>query len=336
MAVIVGIRWNDWNTTPMWSRRKRASASSFIAVRSWPRTVTDPPVAVSSPPISIRSEDLPDPDGPTRPSVSPRPTRMVTPRRMLTGPALPSSVSVTSLRAMTGSDMGGNTLGAKRLRRTYGAVARLRNFVLAAALGVVAAGQAAAEVTILAFGDSLTQGYGLPEDQGFVPQLQRWLDANGGGDVTLINGGVSGDTTAGGLSRIAWSLDESVDGVIVALGGNDVLRGLQPSDIRANLDGILTEIDRRGLPAILAGLPAPSNYGKEYQTAFKAIFPELAEKHGAIYYKSFLGGLGDGRNMIQVMRLFQADGLHPNAEGVSAIVEHIGPVVLQLAAEARE
>ncbi len=215
-------------------------------------------------------------------------------------------------------------------------MARLRNFVLAAALGVVAAGQAAAEVTILAFGDSLTQGYGLPEDQGFVPQLQRWLDANGGGDVTLINGGVSGDTTAGGLSRIAWSLDESVDGVIVALGGNDVLRGLQPSDIRANLDGILTEIDRRGLPAILAGLPAPSNYGKEYQTAFKAIFPELAEKHGAIYYKSFLGGLGDGRNMIQVMRLFQADGLHPNAEGVSAIVEHIGPVVLQLAAEARE
>jgi len=214
-------------------------------------------------------------------------------------------------------------------------VARLRNFAFAGALGVVAAGQAAAGVTILAFGDSLTQGYGLPEDQGFVPQLQRWLNTNGGSDVTVINGGVSGDTTAGGLSRIAWSLDDSVDGVILALGGNDVLRGLQPDQIRANLDGILTEIDDHGLPAILAGLPAPSNYGKEYETAFKAIFPELAEKHGAIYYKSFLGGLGDGRNMLEVMGLFQSDGIHPNAEGVSAIVEHIGPVVLELAAVAR-
>ena len=204
------------------------------------------------------------------------------------------------------------------------------------ALGLVTASQAAAEVTILAFGNSLTQGYGLPESDGFVPQLQRWLDANGAGDVTLINAGVSGDTTAGGLSRIAWSLDDSVDGVIVALGGNDVLRGLQPDQIRANLDGILTEIDKRDLPVILAGLPAPPNYGSEYQTAFRAIFPDLAEKHGAIYYKSFLGGLGDGRNMLQVMGLFQSDGIHPNAEGVTAIVEHIGPVVLDLAAEARE
>ena len=200
---------------------------------------------------------------------------------------------------------------------------------------LIAAGQAAAEVTILAFGDSLTQGYGLPEADGFVPQLQRWLDANGGDDVTLINAGVSGDTTAGGLSRIAWSLDDSIDGVIVALGGNDVLRGLQPDQIRANLDGILTEIDRRNLPVILAGLPAPPNYGSEYQTAFRAIFPDLAAEHGAIYYKSFLGGIGDGRNMLQVMALFQSDGIHPNAKGVNAIVTHIGPVVLELADQAR-
>jgi len=211
----------------------------------------------------------------------------------------------------------------------------LRNFAFAGVLGLVAASPAAAEVTILAFGDSLTQGYGLPESDGFVPQLQRWLDANGADDVTLINAGVSGDTTAGGLSRIAWSLDDTIDGVIVALGGNDVLRGLQPDQIRANLDGILTEIDKRDLPVILAGLPAPPNYGSDYQTAFRAIFPDLAEKHGAIYYKSFLGGLGDGRNMLQVMGLFQSDGIHPNAEGVTAIVEHIGPVVLELAAEAR-
>ena len=211
----------------------------------------------------------------------------------------------------------------------------MRNFAFAGALGLVTASQAAAEVTILAFGDSLTQGYGLPESDGFVPQLQRWLDENGADDVTLINAGVSGDTTAGGLSRIAWSLDDTIDGVIVALGGNDVLRGLQPDQIRANLDGILTEIDKRDLPVILAGLPAPPNYGSEYQTAFRAIFPDLAEKHGAIYYKSFLGGLGDGRNMLQVMRLFQSDGIHPNAKGVTAIVGHIGPVVLELADEAR-
>jgi acyl-CoA thioesterase-1 len=207
--------------------------------------------------------------------------------------------------------------------------------MFAGAVAIAAAGQAAAEVTILAFGDSLTQGYGLPEADGFVPQLQRWLDANGGSDVTIVNGGVSGDTTAGGLARIAWSLDDRVDAVIVALGGNDVLRGLQPADIRANLDGILTEIDRRDLPAILAGLPAPSNYGREYRDAFKAIFPELAAEHDAILYRSFLAGLGDGRNMLQVMRLFQADGIHPNAEGVAAIVEDIGPVVLELAERAR-
>ncbi len=229
-----------------------------------------------------------------------------------------------------------------RLVRPYGAVGRLRNLAHAVAVAVGLAGglavgtASAQEVTILAFGDSLTQGYGLPEAQGFVPQMQAWLAANGGGDIRLVNGGVSGDTTAGGLARIGWSLTEDVDAVIVALGGNDVLRGLDPGLIRANLDGILAEIDARGLPVLLAGLPAPKNYGAEYEEAFRGLFPELARKHGALHYRSFLAGMGEGRNVVQVMLLMQGDGIHPNARGVEAIVEHMGPSVLELAARARD
>jgi acyl-CoA thioesterase-1 len=214
-------------------------------------------------------------------------------------------------------------------------VAGLRNLATAAVLGLALAGPAAAEVRILAFGDSLTQGFGLPEPEGFVPQLQAWLEAHGGADVVVVNGGVSGDTTQGGLARIEWSLSDDIDGVIVALGGNDLLRGIDPRVTRANLDGILTAIDAKGLPAILAGLPAPPNYPEDYRTAYRAIFRDLAAEHDAIYYRSFLAGMGQGRSTRQVMRLMQRDGLHPNAEGVEAIVGHIGPVVLELVAEAR-
>jgi acyl-CoA thioesterase-1 len=219
----------------------------------------------------------------------------------------------------------------------YGARRALCNLVLALALLLAAfGGRAGAEVRILAFGDSLTQGYGLPERQGFVPQLEAWLHANGAPDVTVINGGVSGDTTAGGLARIGWALGDDVDAVIVALGGNDLLRGLDIGAMQKNLDGILTEIDRRNLPVLLAGLPAPPNYGPEYRRAFKAAFRDLATAHGAIYVGSFLGGMGDGRSVRQVMRLMQPDGIHPNADGVTANVAHIGPAVLKLVALARE
>jgi acyl-CoA thioesterase-1 len=194
---------------------------------------------------------------------------------------------------------------------------------------------AAAEVRILAFGDSLTQGFGLPERDGFVPQLQAWLRAHGAADVVVINAGVSGDTSAGGLARIDWSLTDDVDGVIVALGGNDLLRGIDPGEMHANLDGILDAVEARGLPVILAGLPAPPNYGAEYRKQFKAAFRALAEEHDAIYYPSFFRGMGQGRSTRQVMRLMQRDGLHPNAAGVEAIVDDIGPVVLELVAEAR-
>lgn len=227
------------------------------------------------------------------------------------------------------------TLTVRRHCRGYGAAAGMRKLAVALALLLAGAGAAAAEVRILAFGDSLTQGFGLPEEEGFVPRLQAWLRANGAPDAVVINAGVSGDTTAGGLARIDWALGDDPDAVIVALGGNDLLRGLDTGEMRTNLDGILSAIEARGLPMILAGLPAPPNYGEDYRRAFNGMFRDLAGEHGAIYYKSFLSGMGQGRNMFQVMRLMQPDGIHPNAEGVEAIVDHIGPVVLELIAEAR-
>jgi acyl-CoA thioesterase-1 len=199
------------------------------------------------------------------------------------------------------------------------------------------AGAAAAEpVVIAALGDSLTQGYGLPEAEGFVPQLQSWLAANGAPDVTVINAGVSGDTTAGGLARVDWTLTPEVDAVIVALGGNDLLRGLDPAEARANLDGILAAVGTRGLPVLLAGLPAPANYGAEYQAAFDAIWPELAAEHGAILYPNFLAGIGAGRDLAAARALMQADGIHPNAKGVAAMVAAIGPSALELVAAAQQ
>jgi acyl-CoA thioesterase-1 len=219
--------------------------------------------------------------------------------------------------------------------RGYGPRSAALKLAVALAALVALAGAAAAEVRILALGDSLTAGYGLPDGDGFVPRLDAWLAAHGAPDAVVVNGGVSGDTSAGGLARIDWALQDDIDGVIVELGANDMLRGIDPAVTRANLDGILTAIDARGLPAILAGLPAPPNYPKDYRKAYKAMFRDLAEEHGAIYYSSFLGGLGQGRGIREIMRLFQDDRLHPNAEGVEAIVEHIGPVVLELVAEAR-
>lgn len=211
----------------------------------------------------------------------------------------------------------------------YGALARLRNLALALALMAV---PAAAEVRILALGDSLTAGYGVPEGEGFVPQLQAWLRAHGAADVVVVKGGVSGDTTAGGLARVNWALQDDIDAVIVELGANDMLRGVDPAVTRANLDAILDAIGAKGLPSIVAGLPAPPNYGEEYRKAFRANFRTVAEEHEAIFYPSFFRGLGEGRSIPQIMRLFQQDGLHPNADGVAAIVGDIGPVVLDLIA----
>jgi acyl-CoA thioesterase I len=218
--------------------------------------------------------------------------------------------------------------------RAYGAAVALRN--LAAAALLLLAAPAAAEVRILAFGDSLTQGFGLPEAEGFVPRLQAWLAAHGARDVAVVNGGVSGDTSAGGLARVAWSLGDNIDAVILELGANDMLRGLDPGLTRANLDGILAAVGERQLPAVVAGIPAPANYPQAYRDAYEAMFRDLAKAHGAILYPSFLAGLGPGRSLREITPLLQPDGLHPNAQGVQAIVEHIGPLVLELVAEARK
>ena len=188
---------------------------------------------------------------------------------------------------------------------------------------------AAAEVTLLALGDSLTHGYGLAQEEGFVPQLEAWL-RDQGHDVDVINAGVSGDTTRGGLSRLDWSLNDEVDAVIVELGGNDLLRGIDPASSRENLDAILTELNARGLPALLAGLPAPLNYGEDWQQAFDAMFPELAEKHGALLYPNFLEAIGGFETRDESIKLMQADGIHPNAEGVKKVVADIGPMVEKL------
>ncbi|MCZ0963163.1 arylesterase [Paracoccus benzoatiresistens] len=192
-----------------------------------------------------------------------------------------------------------------------------------------AAGLAQEPLRLVALGDSLTQGYGLPPDQGLVPQLQGWL-RKAGHDVIVINAGVSGDTTAGGLSRLDWTLADKPDAMIVALGGNDMLRGIDPGVSRANLDAILTRLGAAGVPAMLVGLPAPGNYGPEFQQAFGAMYPELAREHGATLYPDLLAPItqryatGDSYG-----DLMQDDRLHPSAAGVEAIVAAMGPAVAE-------
>ncbi len=181
--------------------------------------------------------------------------------------------------------------------------------------------------TLLALGDSLTAGYGLPPDQGLVPQLQGWLTAHGT-EVAVVNAGVSGDTTAGGLSRLDWSLTPDVDALMVTLGGNDMLRGLPPEEARSNLAAILAGAKAKGLPVLLVGMQAPGNYGAEYKTAFDAIYPELAAEYGATLYPFFFQGLAAGKSDPAALQPFmQADAIHPNAEGVARIVADLGPAV---------
>ncbi len=201
---------------------------------------------------------------------------------------------------------------------------------MAAALLACATAPAVAEKVLLAFGDSLTQGYGLPPEMGLVPQLQAWLQAHGA-EVRVINGGVSGDTTAGGAARIAWSLTEEVDAVMVELGGNDMLRGLDPAAARANLAAILDTITGRDLPVLLIGLPGPENFGPEYKAAFDALYRDLAAQYGVALIPDFMAALRDAAPPDEVLRTYmQGDATHPNAKGVALIVERLGPAVLKL------
>ncbi len=193
----------------------------------------------------------------------------------------------------------------------------------------------AAPLKLIAFGDSLTQGYGLPDGDGLVPQLEAWLRAHGT-DVAVENAWVSGDTTAGGLSRIDWTLVGGGDAIMVELGGNDLLRGIDPANTRANLDAILKAVAAKGLPAMLIGLTAPANYGTDYQTQFDAIYPALAAQYHADLVPNYFAPLLGAEDKTAAMKDYmQSDGIHPNAAGVKRIVASLGPQVQALLAQVK-
>ena len=188
-------------------------------------------------------------------------------------------------------------------------------------------------VTIAALGDSLVHGYGLAPGDGFVPQLQKWL-VDQGLNIVLINAGVSGDTTAGGLARVDWTLAPGVDALIVALGGNDALRGIDPGAVRANLDAILAAAAARPVPVLLVGISPPDNFGHIYREDFGSIYPDLAAAHDALLYPNFLQVLAEMPDRARALAdYFQPDAIHPNMRGVKLIVQDIGPSVATLAAQ---
>jgi acyl-CoA thioesterase I len=176
---------------------------------------------------------------------------------------------------------------------------------------------------IVVFGDSLAAGYGLPESAGFPARLEARLKAEGI-DVRVVDAGRSGDTTAGGLARLDWTLADKPALVILELGANDALRGIDPRLVRANLDAMMTKIQASGAKLLLAGMKAPTNWGEAYGHAFERIYPELAQAHGVALYPFFL----DGAAMDP--QLNQPDGLHPNQRGVEIVVERILPYVARL------
>ncbi|MBL4628428.1 MAG: arylesterase [Roseicyclus sp.] len=211
-----------------------------------------------------------------------------------------------------------------RLPHAYGALGAWGKAVM---FSLVTLPVAADEITIAALGDSLTAGYGLVSDEGFVPQLQAWLDARDH-DVRVINAGVSGDTTAGGLARATWTLTPEVDAMILALGGNDFLRGIDPAVSRANLAGILEEAAAAEVAVLLVGIVSSGNYGPEYRDAFNAMYPDLANEYGTLLDPDFFNGfrevVAEGALLSDFML---RDGIHPNAAGVALIVETLGPQV---------
>jgi len=197
--------------------------------------------------------------------------------------------------------------------------------LLLAALAALAPGdsRAAGPVRILMLGDSLTSGYGLPAGDGLTARLEAKLRADGH-DVTVINGGVSGDTSAGGRARLDWALADRPDIVVVALGGNDALRGIDPASTKANLDAILARLRQAGAAVLLAGMYAPPNFGRDYERRFRALYPALAAKHGVALFPFLLDGVAGKPE------LNQADGIHPSARGVRVIVDRIAPSVVRL------
>ncbi len=221
------------------------------------------------------------------------------------------------------------TLGERRRNfGPYGVRNRFFNAmrVLVAAMPILCAAVSSAVArapVILDFGDSLTAGYGLMPEQAFPARLDAWLREHGIA-AQVVNAGVSGDTTAGGLARLDWALADKPDLVILALGANDALRGIDPATVRDNLDKMVQKIEASGAKVLLLGMLAPPNWGEAYDRAFDRIFPDLAHARQATLYPFFLEGVAMKPD------LNQPDGLHPNARGVDVLVEHIGPVVAGL------
>lgn len=183
-----------------------------------------------------------------------------------------------------------------------------------------------APVKILVLGDSLTAGYGLRANESFPAKLEVALRKEGL-SAKVINAGVSGDTTQGGKSRLTWALADEPDVVVVELGANDMLRGLDPVQAKKNLDAIVTELRKRKISVILAGMRATPNLGPKYVETFDGLYPELAKKHDAELYPFFLEGVA------MKPKLNQADGLHPNAQGVDEIVRRFLPVMKKVLAD---
>jgi acyl-CoA thioesterase-1 len=206
------------------------------------------------------------------------------------------------------------------MTRHFNAI-RLLLPLLALAVATLAAARAGAEpVTIVALGDSLTAGYGLPEADAFPVRLERALRERGH-DVVIVNAGVSGDTTAGGLARLDWALADRPAIVMVALGANDGLRGIDPRTTRANLDAIFDRLGKEKVRTLILGMYAPPNLGRAYGDAFNAIYPELAARHGAALMPFML------QDVATVPTLNQGDGIHPNRAGVAILVRNVLPYV---------
>lgn len=212
----------------------------------------------------------------------------------------------------------------------YGVRNRWREAVIALVLlvlGTIRTAEAA-PIRLLILGDSLSAGFGLPKREGFEAQLAEALRSRGH-DVSIIDGAVSGDTTAGGLARLDWTLGDGADAAIIELGANDGLRGINPAEVERNLNGILDKLATRHIPVLLTGMYAMPNLGADYARPFNAVFERLGKRPGLLYDPFFLEGVAS------VPSLNQRDGMHPNAEGVRQIVHRLLPQVETLLAEVR-
>lgn len=183
-------------------------------------------------------------------------------------------------------------------------------------------------VTILAFGDSLTAGYGLDPGTA-VPDLLETMLRENGYNVTIINAGVSGDTTSGGLARLPWSLEQNPDAAILELGANDGLRGVDPRQMEENLDAMLRMFAERSIPVLFTGMKAMPNLGEAYEKEFSAVFTRLAERHDVLFYPFYLEGVAGDPD------LNLPDGIHPNEEGARRIAENMYPHVVKLVEKIR-